>query len=35
VVLGVLLLSAFLVVSVNIVVDVLQSWLDPRIEGKK
>lgn len=35
VVLGVLLLSAFLVVIVNIVVDVLQSWLDPRIEGKK
>lgn len=35
VVLGVLLLSAFLVVIVNIVIDVLQSWLDPRIEGKK
>ncbi|MCU5771074.1 ABC transporter permease [Erwiniaceae bacterium BAC15a-03b] len=35
VVLGVLLLSAFMVVLANIAVDLLQSWLDPRIGGSK
>ncbi|ACS85604.1 ABC transporter permease [Musicola paradisiaca] len=33
VLLGVLLLSAFLVIVANILVDVLQSWLDPRIKA--
>lgn len=34
VLLGVLLLSAFLVIVANILVDLLQSWLDPRIKAK-
>ena len=34
VVLGILLLSAFMVVIVNVLVDVLQSLLDPRMEGR-
>jgi peptide/nickel transport system permease protein len=33
VVLGILLLSAFMVVIVNVLVDVLQSLIDPRMEG--
>ncbi|MEC5341224.1 ABC transporter permease [Brenneria populi] len=32
VLLGVLLLSAFLVIVANVLVDLLQSWLDPRIK---
>ncbi|MDO9712876.1 ABC transporter permease [Paracraurococcus lichenis] len=32
VVLGILLLSALLVILVNMLVDLLQAWLDPRIE---
>jgi len=32
VLLGVLLLSAFLVILANVLVDLLQSWLDPRIK---
>lgn len=34
VVLGILLLSAFMVVIVNVLVDVLQSLIDPRMEGR-
>jgi peptide/nickel transport system permease protein len=33
VLLGVLLLSAFLVIAANILVDLLQAWLDPRIKA--
>ncbi|ACB96150.1 ABC transporter permease [Beijerinckia indica] len=33
VLLGILLLSSFFVVSVNALVDLLQAWLDPRIEA--
>ncbi|MBS7544843.1 ABC transporter permease [Ancylobacter oerskovii] len=33
VLLGVLLLSSFLVILANILVDLLQAWLDPRIEA--
>lgn len=33
VLLGVLLLSALLVIVANILVDLLQSWLDPRIKA--
>jgi peptide/nickel transport system permease protein len=32
VLLGVLLLSSLLVIVVNILVDLLHAWLDPRIE---
>lgn len=32
VLLGILLLSSVLVIVANVVVDILQSWLDPRIE---
>lgn len=32
VLLGILLLSSILVIIANVVVDILQSWLDPRIE---
>ena len=32
VLLGVLLLSSLLVIFINMVVDLLQAWLDPRIE---
>lgn len=34
VLLGVLLLSAFLVILANVLVDLLQSWLDPRIKAR-
>lgn len=34
VLLGVLLLSAFLVIMANILVDLLQIWLDPRIKAR-
>lgn len=34
VLLGVLLLSAFLVILANILVDLLQIWLDPRIKAR-
>lgn len=34
VLLGVLLLSAFLVILANVMVDLLQSWLDPRIKAR-
>ncbi len=34
VLLGVLLLSAFLVILANVLVDTLQHWLDPRIEAQ-
>ncbi|MGL9736314.1 MAG: ABC transporter permease subunit [Symbiopectobacterium sp.] len=33
VLLGVLLLCALLVIVANILVDLLQSWLDPRIKA--
>ncbi|GAB4064208.1 ABC transporter permease [Ancylobacter sonchi] len=33
VLLGVLLLSSFLVILANVLVDLLQAWLDPRIEA--
>lgn len=33
VLLGVLLLSSLLVIVANILVDLLQSWLDPRIKA--
>jgi len=32
VLLGVLLLSSLLVIIVNMLVDLVQAWLDPRIE---
>ncbi|RWX74788.1 ABC transporter permease [Neorhizobium lilium] len=32
VLLGILLLSSLLVILANVIVDILQSWLDPRIE---
>jgi peptide/nickel transport system permease protein len=32
VLLGVLLLSSVLVILANMIVDMLQAWLDPRIE---
>lgn len=32
VILGILLLSAFLVLIINAVTDIVQAWLDPRIE---
>jgi len=35
VLLGVLLLSSLLVILVNIAVDMLQLWLDPRIEVRR
>ena len=31
--LGILLLSSMLVVVINITVDLLQAWLDPRIQA--
>ena len=31
--LGILLLSSMLVVLINIAVDLLQAWLDPRIQA--
>ena len=33
VLLGILLLSSMLVVVINITVDLLQAWLDPRIQA--
>jgi len=33
VLLGILLLSSFMVIAVNMLVDLLQAWLDPRIEA--
>lgn len=33
VLLGILLISSFLVIAVNILTDLLQTWLDPRIEA--
>jgi peptide/nickel transport system permease protein len=33
VLLGVLLLSSFLVIVVNAAIDLLQAWLDPRIQA--
>jgi peptide/nickel transport system permease protein len=33
VLLGIILLSSFMVLFVNLLVDLLQAWLDPRIEG--
>lgn len=35
VLLGVLLLSSFLVVFSNMFVDIVQGWLDPRIGDKR
>lgn len=35
VLLGVLLLSSFLVIIANVVVDLIQAWLDPRIEVRR
>lgn len=32
--LGILLLSSLLVVVVNLLVDLLQLWLDPRIQAR-
>jgi peptide/nickel transport system permease protein len=32
--LGIILLSSFMVIVVNLLVDLLQAWLDPRIEGR-
>jgi len=32
--LGILLLSSLAVVVVNVLVDVLQLWLDPRIQAR-
>ena len=34
VLLGIILLSSFMVLFVNLLVDLLQAWLDPRIEGR-
>jgi peptide/nickel transport system permease protein len=34
VLLGIILLSSFMVIVVNLLVDLLQAWLDPRIEGR-
>jgi len=34
VLLGVLLLSSFVVIVVNVIVDLLHAWLDPRIEAE-
>ena len=34
VLLGVLFLSSMLVIVANIVVDLIQAWLDPRIRGR-
>ncbi len=35
VLLGVLLLSSLLVIVANALVDIVQAWLDPRIEGSR
>jgi peptide/nickel transport system permease protein len=35
VLLGVLLLSSFIVVLANVLTDLLQVWLDPRIEAAR
>ncbi len=32
--LGILLLSSILVIVMNLLIDLLQAWLDPRIEGR-
>lgn len=32
--LGIILLSSFMVIVVNLLVDIFQAWLDPRIEGR-
>lgn len=32
--LGIILISSFMVIVVNLLVDLFQAWLDPRIEGR-
>ncbi|MNE46533.1 Glutathione transport system permease protein GsiC [compost metagenome] len=34
VLLGILLISSLLVIATNLLVDVLQAWLDPRIRNR-
>jgi peptide/nickel transport system permease protein len=35
VLLGILLMSSLLVIITNVLVDVLQAWLDPRIRSRR
>ena len=35
VLLGILLVSSLLVIATNVLVDLLQSWLDPRIGSRR